>query len=120
MDSGIRYILVTQACLGLLVAIGFAVGSEEPTAGLAALYGAAITMLNSWMMHWRLKRATQSATGNSIQSQFQLYIGFIERIVFAVALILTGIKFLNLMPVPLVAAFGVTQLGFLIKGYTER
>jgi len=120
MDSGIRYILVTQACLGLLVAIGFAIGTGGYGAILAALYGASITMLNSWMMHWRLKRATQSATGNSIQSQFHLFIGFIERIAFAVALILIGIKWLQLMPVPLVAAFGVTQLGFLVKGYTER
>jgi F0F1-type ATP synthase assembly protein I len=120
MDSGIRYILITQACLGVLVAIGFVIGTEKYVAGLAALYGAAITMLNSWMMHWRLKRATQTAQGNSIQSQFHLYIGFIERIVFAVVLIMVGIKFLNLMPVPLVAAFVVTQLGFLIKGYTDR
>ena len=40
--------------------------------------------------------------------------------VLAVALILIGIKFLNLMPVPLVVAFAVAQLGFLIKSYTER
>jgi ATP synthase protein I len=101
-----------------IVALGFVAAGRGPGAAGAALFGAAVTMANGWLMHWRLSRA--ATTGSSRLSQFHMFFGVVERFALAIVGLAVGIGGLKLEPVAVIVGFAVTQAGYLIRGMTAR
>jgi ATP synthase protein I len=92
-----------QALLTALATTAFGL-RDGPHAALAAAYGGAVAMLISAWLGWCLRRAAGWAA---------LYSGAALRYAAAIALLALGLGALQLAPLPLVAAFGVAQFGFL-------
>ena len=120
MKSGVGRLLLTQGVLGILVAAGFALTNQNTSMLIPALYGAAVSMINTAFMAWRLRRAMLAADQNQSLGQFHLFIGLFERLLLAGVLIAVGIGFLQLQPVPLLTGFGVAYLAYVIQGAASR
>jgi len=120
MNSGVGRVLLTQAALGVITAVVFALAQQDFAVVPAALFGAAVTMANTAVMAWRLRRATLAANQNQSLGQFHLFIGLFERLLIAGVLIATGIGYLKLQPVPLLCGFGIAYLAYVIQGANTR
>ncbi len=107
LRQGVRRVVWAQALLTLVMALVFAL-RDGSRAGLAAVYGGAVTMLISGWLGWRLRRAGVQAGGMAV-----LYSSAVLRYAAAIVLLALGLGVLKLSPLPLVAAFGLAQFGFL-------
>jgi ATP synthase protein I len=118
MDSGIRKVLLAQLLLGSIAILGFAVAGQGLTAALGAGFGAAVTMSNGVMMHWRLRRAAVS--GSDRGSLLHILLGALERFGLAIVALSIGIGLLKLPALPVVVGFALAQLGFMVGGFANR
>jgi ATP synthase protein I len=112
-----RRVLQAQALLTLLIAAGFGFARGLPEA-LAALYGGVITILISGWLARRVRQAGETATPSA--GLVVIYSGAVLRYAIVVVLVGTGLGLLQLSPLPLLCAFGVTQFGFLANLYTPK
>jgi len=106
---GARQVLIAQVLLTLLMAAGFGVVSGWPGL-LAAVYGGMVTTLITGWLAWRLRRAGQihdPAAGMAV-----IYSSWFLRYATVVVLLGAGLGYLKLLPLPLLATFAITQLGF--------
>ena len=103
LRKGVRRVILFQALLTLLVAAIFGV-SRGRFELLSALYGGAVAML---LCAW-LARGVRRATGLG-----SLYANAVTRYGAAVLFLGLGLVVLKLAPLPLIAAFGVAQFGYL-------
>ena len=106
---GARQVLIAQVLLTLLLAAGFGVVSGWASL-LAALYGGMVTTLITGWLAWRLRRAGQvhdPAGGMAV-----IYSSWFLRYATVVVLLGAGLGYLKLLPLPLLVAFAITQLGF--------
>lgn len=106
---GARQVLIAQVLLTLLMAAGFGVVSGWPGL-LAALYGGMVTTLITGWLAWRLRRAGRihdPAAGMAV-----IYSSWFLRYATVVVLLGAGLGYLKLLPLPLLATFALTQLGF--------
>lgn len=110
MQSGIRNVIIAQVFL-VAAAASIYFGWQGPGAGLAALFGGGIALLNSLLLAWRVRRADRVAPERVTAVMF---IGAAQRFALTIAGFALGIAVLELEPVPLIIAFAVTQLGFVI------
>lgn len=109
LQRGIRRVVLSQALLTLMVAIGIWVTHGKFDA-VSACYGGGITVLSTWWLGRRVQRA-----GDGTGAQISLYAGAAVRFVTVLVLLGVGIGFLKLAPIPLIIAFAVAQLGFLFN-----
>lgn len=130
LQKSVRRVLLTQAVLTLIAAAGFWLtpsgyqASPEGWLGglapefvnmLSALYGGAVTLVGTWWLGMRVQRAGEMARDNPRAGQMALYAGSLTR--FVGTLVLLGVAFgaLGLAPIPLIAAFAIAQLGFVVN-----
>lgn len=99
-------VVLAQALLTLVMAIGFW-GFGDGREALAALYGGGVTILLTGWLAWRVRRAGVGVTGLG-----SIYSGAIARYALAALGVGVGIGLLKLSPMPLLSAFAVTQFGF--------
>ncbi len=102
--------LLTQAALALLCAAAFAAVRAAPDA-IAALYGGGVALLISGWQAWRLRRVRGQPGAHGL---IWLYAGAVQRYVAVFVLLGIGLGVLRLAPLPLVVAFAVAQLGYLV------
>ncbi len=108
----LRRLLAVQVLLTVAIAVVFAFARGWPAAG-AALYGGAVAGVLSWWLGRRVARAVRAGQdGNAIRTA--LYVGELQRLVFVIAAFAFGLGVLRLAPAPLVVAFAVAQLGYLV------
>ncbi len=112
LRQGVRWVVMAQALLTLLVATGFGLRGGWHEA-LAAGYGGAVTILISGWLGWRLRRAGERAQASAAANLGLLYSSAAMRYAAAVVLLALGLGLLELPPLPLVVAFGLAQFGFL-------
>lgn len=118
LDTGAKRILSVQSLLIVAVAWSFYFYAGLLSAQ-SALYGGCIALFNVWMMNKRVQTAATVAKispGNEIKI---LYMAALQRFVFTVIFFSVGLKFLELLPIPLLIAFAVAQLGYFFKGGAE-
>ena len=110
----VRRVLLLQTVLTLLTGVAFfaLLGS---LAALAALYGGAIAVIGTWLLGRRVQRAPELPAPGHSGGQLALYAGILPRFIVTLALLGVGIGGLSLFPIPLITAFAVAQLGFLIN-----
>ena len=114
LDHGIRRVVLSQALLALAVAAFFLItrGGFE---ALSACYGGATAVMSSWWLGRRVRRSAELARADIRSGQISLYFGAAQRFVAVVVLLAVGIGALKLAPLPLIIAFAVAQLGFLVN-----
>ncbi|ROR34336.1 ATP synthase subunit I [Inmirania thermothiophila] len=109
-------VLLAQAALALLAGALFAARSGAE-AGLAAVYGGAIVVLNGLLLRRHLAAIRPEAAARGAAT---LYLGLVQRLVLAVGLLAVGLGLLELAPLPLVAGFIAAQFGYLFNIGAER
>lgn len=109
---GVRRVVLTQGALTLLVAVGFgvAVGWSE---AVAALYGGGVAVAISGWQGWRLKRLGRGA--GAAADMAMLYVGMVQRYAAVFVLLGLGLAVWRLVPLPLITAFAVAQLGYWVR-----
>jgi len=112
MEFVVTRLLLIQLILGLsTAAVVFFLTDLGLPGALAALYGAAITMIGSAFGAWRVCAATcQEGTVSALE----LFRGLLLRFLLVVALLGGGLVWLRLPPAPVIAGFILAYLGFLL------
>ena len=75
-------------------------------------------MVIAALLGWRLQRAADAAAGAAeaqLQGSLQLYWGAMERFLIVGVGFAVGIAAIKLPPLPMIVAFAVAQLGFLLR-----
>ncbi len=88
-------------------------------AGVAALYGSLIVILNTLMQVWQLKRADRIAGLDAARNMRYLYRCAGERFFLTVALLAAGIGMLRLEPLPLLSGYIVAQIAMVYRWFLE-
>ena len=112
LRKGVRRVVLFQALLTLLVAAVFGY-TRDRAEFFSALYGGATAMLLSAWLGFGVWRARGLGS---------LYANAVTRYGIAVLCLGLGMGMLKLAPLPLIAAFGVAQFGFLanVRSATDR
>ncbi len=116
-DIGV--LLLIQVVLVLAV-VGFFLLTGDPLAAQAAAYGGAMALLIAWMLGRRALLAAEVAKTQPGREMLVIYIGALQRFVVVLVLFGLGMGWLELQPVPLLAAFAIAQLGHLFNGALVR
>jgi len=118
LDTGAKRILSAQSLLtaGVTWSFYFYTGL---LAAQSALYGGCIALFNVWMMNRRVQTAAAVAKVSPGSEVRVLYVAAVQRFVFTIIFFIVGLKFLELLPVPLLIAFAIAQIGYFFKGNTE-
>jgi len=104
---GIQVFLVIASALAFLIAAG-------ASAAGAAAYGGATALLNAWMLARRVRSASDTALQAPERGALSLYLGAVQRFVTVLALLILGMGWLQLAPLPLIVGFVVGQVGFIV------
>ena len=112
VDVGL--LLVIQLILVAAV-IAFFLFTHDMLAAKAAAYGGGIALLVAWMLGRRALRAAEVAKTQPGQETVVIYVGAIQRFVVVLVLFGLGMGWLELQPVPLLAAFAIAQVGHLFN-----
>lgn len=99
------------------VALGYFYGGAP--AALAALFGAGIALSNSLLLVWRLHRSKRQIHVDAHRHLRAFYFSTLERFVVVGGLLAMGLGALQLMPLPLIAAFVTGQMAWMISGLTS-
>ena len=115
LQSGdVGLLLVIQFILVAAV-VGFFLFTADVLAAQAAAYGGGMALLVAWMLGRRALRAAEVAKRHPGQETVVIYMGAVQRFVVVLVLFGLGMGWLELQPVPLLAAFAVAQLGHLFN-----
>ena len=118
-QGDIAALLAIQLILVAIVAGVFLVSEGMPAAGAAA-YGGAIALLSAWMLGRGVLRAAEVAKSNPGSETTVLYVGAAQRFLVVLVLFGLGMGWLGLLPVPLLVAFAIAQLGHVFNGAFVR
>ena len=105
----IQVIVVVAAVL-----LGYVYGGMP--AAMAALFGAGIALSNSMLLVWRLHRSKRQVHVDAHRHLRSFYFYTLERVVVVGSLLAMGLGALQLMPLPLIAAFVTGQMAWMISG----
>lgn len=114
LKRDVLLVLIAQAVLMLITAavIFLVMGGS---AAFSAIYGSLITLVGTgWMGHRVDQAGTFAEQDNSAGSALALYGGAVQRFLFVLAALAVGMGLLKLSPLPLLAGFAITQLGYLV------
>ncbi|HVS26903.1 MAG TPA: ATP synthase subunit I [Burkholderiales bacterium] len=106
--------MLSQIALTLLTAAA-AFALQGSAAALAALYGGGVALIGTWLLGRRVSRTPETAQQGDAGSQLALYAGVFPRFFVTLVLLAVGIGGLKLAPIPLIIAFGLAQLGFVVN-----
>ncbi len=108
-----KRLIITQLFVVLIVVI-VAWVYRSTDGALAAFYGGMIAVTNTILLARRVTRAGEVAKTDPKHSVYILYFGAIERFVFALIALGVGLSLLKLDAIPLLAAFGLAQLAYIL------
>jgi len=100
--------------------VGFFLMTGDPLAAQAAAYGGAMALLIAWMLGRRALLAAEVAKTQPGREMLVIYTGAVQRFVAVLVLFGLGMGWLNLQPVPLLAAFAIAQLAHMFNGALVR
>jgi F0F1-type ATP synthase assembly protein I len=104
-------VVFSQAVLGLIVAaICLAIGGSR--AGASALLGAAIGVAATTLMAFAMLRHGEGAT--LVRATIGFFLGWLVKVGFTVALLVVAFRSPGVSPVPMLAAYVATFVGYWI------
>jgi ATP synthase protein I len=107
-------VLIAQILIVLGVTVAY-LALQGWVAAQSAGFGGAITVVSSYLLAQRVKSAGERARESVAGGMALLYLGALQRFVLTLALLVLGLGVLKLAPIPLIVAFAVAQLGFLVN-----
>lgn len=109
LARGIRRVLIWQLIIVVCFAVlgGVIYGYYHL---ISIFYGGLIAMLVTLILGWRLQKVNISI--KSAFSVIHIYIGVIERFILVILGFWIGIKFLALLPFPMIIGFSIAQIGY--------
>ncbi|MBU1191006.1 MAG: ATP synthase subunit I [Gammaproteobacteria bacterium] len=113
-----RKILNIQVVIAVLAALSGYFYGGMPVA-LAALFGAGIALSNTLLLAWRLHRSKRQIHADAHRHLRSFYFSTVERFFVVGGLLAVGLGALQLMPLPLLAAFVAGQIAWMISGLTS-
>jgi ATP synthase protein I len=119
LSQGIRRVLLSQIVLTLLTS-GAAFALLGSAAALAAFYGGGVALMGTWLLGRRISRTPETAQQGDAVNQLALYAGVLPRFIVTLVLLAAGLGWFKLAPIPLIVAFGLAQLGFVINLASAR
>lgn len=105
-------IAVQGALIGACILFAWSYGGRE--AAVAAGYGGGVALASAWLLARGVSRAGELAKTNLRYSAYSLYFGALQRFVLVLVGLAIGLGVIRLAPIPLLASFGIAQLGYLI------
>ena len=109
-----RTILTIQAIVAATAAgIGYFHG--QAPAALAALYGAGTALANTALLVWRQQRGKRQLHADPHRHLRSFYFSVVERYFVVGGLLAAGLGGLQLLPLPLIAAFTAGQMAWMIS-----
>jgi ATP synthase protein I len=112
---GASKMLAAQALITAIMGLAF-YAYQGQLAAQAALYGGGIVMFNVWMTSRRMRTATEIAKMAPGKEVLIFYLAAILRFVFTLGFFILGMGWLQLPPIPMLAAFAVAHLGYIFNG----
>lgn len=107
-----RKLLTIQVVFVFAVTV-FLITISSFAAGIAALYGGAIALVNSFLLGRHVDKAKKNLKQSAQSDVALLYLGAAQRFVFTLVAMAVGMGLLKLEPVGLLAAFIAAQLAHL-------
>lgn len=114
-----RQVVLLEITIGGFVAAGFFLGAGAAGAK-SAIYGSLISVLLTLLLIWGVQRAARAADQSTGAGAAVLYIGAAQRFVLALAMFGFGLAKLELMPVPMIAGFCFSQMGYVLQMRRRR
>lgn len=100
-------LLVIQAVVTLVVAIGFYIMDWSPSGGWSALYGGVVAMVAAALLAWRVARASRPGAGVA-----GLYLSTLERMAIVAAAFVLALAVLGLAPIAVIAGFAGAEIAY--------
>lgn len=116
MQDGFRKVLIAQIGLVSATALAFFIWQGQ-TQALSAIFGGAIALVNSLLMV-RSYRRGQAKEGNRVL--VSMYAGSAQRFVTAAVGFAAGLALLKLAPLPMIAAFALAQIGYVVGAHQQQ
>jgi ATP synthase protein I len=114
VHASLRNILLAVQSVLILICMLIAWAYGDHNAALAAGYGGAIAWVNAFLLARSVRRAGELAKTDPKLSTYALYFGAIQRFVLVIAGLGLGMAVWHLSPIPLLLAFGIAQLAYII------
>ena len=111
--------LILIAILVALVA-GAGLYLQGPLAGLAAVFGGGITVINLLLMKWHMRRAEREARADAAQNLRILYACAIQRLIATVMLFALGMGLWKLPPLYLMGGFILALTAQYLAGMNSK
>ncbi len=107
--------LIQSTLLFITVSIFAIYGS-----GLAALYGALVSLSNTWLFDWYFRKQKVAADADAQTSYKMAIKSSVLRVFSLMALVLLGLGFLELEAQPLVVCLVLGQVGFILDRLRQK
>ena len=109
--SFLKRIFLAQLIFVTLLAI-FYIATADIHAGIAAIFGGAIALVNTWLLRWNFERAEHFAGNDAGQNMKLLYRTAAMRLFSTIGLFVIALGILKLEPLPVLVGFitGLTAL----------
>lgn len=114
-----RYVVLIEVVVGGFVAAGFFFGDGVHGAK-SAIYGSLVSVLLTVLLIWGVQRATHAASKNKNDGAVMLYVGAALRFVLAFVMFGMGLSLLGLLPIPMIAGFCISQMGYVFQMRRKR
>ncbi len=114
LNVGLRRVLAQQALIAAATIAGFAL-FKDPAAALPSAFGAAGAVMMTTLLALRIKRLNRRLEQNKAVSTGTVMLGFAPRLLLVLILFWLGISILDLAPLPMVIAFALVHLGYLLN-----
>ena len=110
IDSLIQYLILA------LVVIAFTIYGL----GIAALYGALVSLINTWVFDWYINKQKALVDADAQRSFRMAVSSSISRMLSLILLALIGLGFLELEPAALCLSLVVGQVGFILDRLRQK
>jgi F0F1-type ATP synthase assembly protein I len=114
VSASLRNTLLAVQSVLVLICVLVAWAYVDHNAALAAGYGGAIAWVNAFLLARSIRRAGELVKTDPKLGTYALYFGAIQRFVLVIAGLGIGLAVLHLSPFPLLLAFGIAQLAYII------
>lgn len=119
LKARVNKTLKLQLAIALVTAVGFA-ALYGMTAALAVLAGSSGALFLTWLLAVKMHRLQRQLEKGKPVTAPMVALGFAPRLMVVLGLFWIGLWLLRLPPVPMVAGFALTHLGYLLSFYNLK
>jgi len=114
MRATVRRVLVIQLLIVLGVSAVYFL-FQSFYAAQSAFYGGSIALFATWLMGWRIRKATEFAAADMSRGAFVIYAGAVQRFFLTMVLMALGMGTLKLAPVAILVGYALAQIAYMFN-----